>query len=502
MKRWETPALWRWLVVAAALSFIPGLFLPYIGEEAVYTISTLEMWHAHDLSNPLIYGAVYGRPPFLNWIMLPLAELLGVQHVLIASRIVTAVSTILTGAALFGLGRYLGIDRRHTWLAVLTFLSSDALLYHGWLAYADPLFGLLTFAAMSCVLVAARRQNVALLIAASLFTIAAFLTKALTAYVFVAIVWLVVYVRHRDARLTLIKPAALLSYALAIAVPIAWYSFNHTAAVGAQGALMVADIANKLRPDSLFEWLSQIVTFPLETFCRFLPVSLIVIYRYVRQRSTPQPAANQWEGTIAWATLLNFLPYWLAPSSSIRYILPIYPMIAFCLGGYLSRIDLRTLRVAVGCISVAVVLKYIAMVWAFPAYEVRYRGDAVAVAKDILYATQDAPLYIDDSSSAGLTIAANIDQMRWPAAPITFPLAESRDGWIITRHAESAGRTLVRDYWLGGDHVYLVCSGRDCATSGRQPDVKGPSRTTVPLVQDETRRPGDLHLSSVEAKPE
>src|SRR5260370_33699302 len=108
MKRWETPALWRWLVVAAALSFIPGLFLPYIGEEAVYTISTLEIWHAHDLSNPLIYGAVYGRPPFLNLIMLPLAEPLGASHVLIARRIVTAVSSLLAVAALFVLARYHG----------------------------------------------------------------------------------------------------------------------------------------------------------------------------------------------------------------------------------------------------------------------------------------------------------------------------------------------------------------------------------------------------------
>ena len=35
--------LWWWLYAAAALSLYTTLTLPYIGEEAVYTITSLEM---------------------------------------------------------------------------------------------------------------------------------------------------------------------------------------------------------------------------------------------------------------------------------------------------------------------------------------------------------------------------------------------------------------------------------------------------------------------------
>ena len=68
---------WWWLYAAAALSLFTTLTLPYIGEEAVYTITSLEMRLNHDYFVNTLYGTNYGRPPFLNWRIIPLAEVMG-----------------------------------------------------------------------------------------------------------------------------------------------------------------------------------------------------------------------------------------------------------------------------------------------------------------------------------------------------------------------------------------------------------------------------------------
>src|SRR3954452_11701222 len=91
---------WWWLYSAAAVSLFTTIMLPYIGEEAVYTITSLEMRLNHDFFVTTLYGNSYGRPPLLNWLIMPLAETLGWEHMLLASRVVTATATVVTGLTL------------------------------------------------------------------------------------------------------------------------------------------------------------------------------------------------------------------------------------------------------------------------------------------------------------------------------------------------------------------------------------------------------------------
>lgn len=465
MKHGETPTLWRWLLVAAVVSFVPSLFFPYVGEEGVYTMTTLEMWHGHLWSNPVLYGNAYGRPPFLNWLMLPFAMTLGPAHVLVASRLVTALATVFTAASLFAFVRALGGTRRAAWLALLVFLSSDALLYHGWLAYSDPLFALLTFGAMASIMVAAKRKTVAPIGFAMVLVTAAFLTKALTAYVFVLGTWAVVFLRHPDARSTLLKPSAVLCYVAGIAAPFAWFHLtSRTGLAGHEGGAMTGDVLKRMLPANLLEWLRQVVSFPVETFCRFLPVSAVVAYGVLRGQSSGSSETRSWETTAALAAALNFLPYWLSPQGSIRYILPLYPFIAFVLAGRLATLNERTVRIAVYCVAVVIGLKFVALA-VFPIVQTRQHGDAAAVAKSIVAITGADQIYTDDPSSAGLSVNGNIDSQRWPAAPITWVPADMQDGWLLTRTADRPGTAVVWTGTLGKERMYLLCSGRACAAA-------------------------------------
>lgn len=465
----ETPALWRWLVVAAALTFVPSLFLPYVGEEAVYTITTLEMWHSHFWSNTQLYSMQYGRPPFLNWVMMPFAMALGPAHVLMASRLVTALATLATAAVLHWTARAIGVGTRGAWLAVLVFLSSDALLYHGWLAYADPLFALLAYTAMACVVVAAKQERTGPLWVAAACTIAAFLTKALTAYAFVGVAWLVVMVRHPRARVTLLKPAALASYVVAFGAPLVWFKFNHSAGfAGHEGGAMMGDILQKLLPPSVAAWLKQIFVFPLETFCRFLPISVIALYGLRRGRSSSEssgPSGPSWGATLGWIAFVNFLPYWLAPQSSIRYVLPLYPLIAFGLASRLARFDTIKLRVAIYSIAAVIVLKCVGLA-VFPMYLAKHRGDAQAVAKALIAAAGPDPIYANDFTSAGLSIVGNVDSSRWPAAPVAVPPKGVEQGWILSREANLPGARIAKVVYLGKERLLFLCVGRSCDSTG------------------------------------
>src|SRR5258706_1201693 len=123
---------WWWLYAAAALSLYTTLTLPYIGEEAVYTITSLEMRLNHDFFVTTLYGGNYARPPLLNWLILPLAEILRWDHMLLASRIVTATATIITGLTLAWLTLNLTRNRALAAFAAGGFFVRGRAVFSGW----------------------------------------------------------------------------------------------------------------------------------------------------------------------------------------------------------------------------------------------------------------------------------------------------------------------------------------------------------------------------------
>ena len=179
-------------------SFIPLLFLQYVGEEGTSTIAAQEMHASGDFLRTTIYGQNTGRPGLYGWLILGLTRVLGETHILIAARLIAVSSTLLLGLTLAWLVRRLSHDRVLAAFAAAVFLSGDVLLYRGWLAYADPLFSLLTFGAMSALWVAVeeRRRNLPFL--AALGLIGSFLAQAVTGHVFYGVFALVLLWRHRN----------------------------------------------------------------------------------------------------------------------------------------------------------------------------------------------------------------------------------------------------------------------------------------------------------------
>ena len=125
---------------------MPTLFFYLVGEEGIYTITSMEMWHQQNWIQQIMYGVDNQRPPLVNWLIMPLANLIGWQHVVIAARSVSVAATLGSVAWLYWLSRKLFGDKSLALFAALACLSlADLLLYRGWLSYTDPVFAFFTF---------------------------------------------------------------------------------------------------------------------------------------------------------------------------------------------------------------------------------------------------------------------------------------------------------------------------------------------------------------------
>ena len=469
------PVLW-WLYAAAFASFLATLGLPYIGEEAVYTITSLEMSASREFFVTTLYGTNYGRPPLLNWLVIPLADTLGWDRVLAASRIVTAGATVATGLVLAWLASRLTRNDTFAAFAAVVFLTGDALFYRGWLAYADALFTLCVFGAIAClwVCVHERRPLLAWLAVAALTC--GFLAKVQTAYVFYGVA-LAALAWNRDYRRELLHPNSIAAHAAAVAAFLAWHVlFTH----GAQSSHTLTDIVLKARSVDLGAYAAQLAGFPVETVLRFLPASAVALYYFWRMRGNPAarnepPIAGYALVALVAMLAVNYAPYWLWPRSHIRYIMPLYPLIALLVAQAIWRAGERPAAVAVKWFAAAIVLKYVAALWIYPAYHEKYRGDYAAVAADVAALAGSFPLYSNDTTATSLSVVAHLDQLRYPGPPVLWPPKEWKDGWLLARMPDPAMGRPAREYALGRNALYLLCRGAACE-AGRPSTGGSPQR--------------------------
>jgi 4-amino-4-deoxy-L-arabinose transferase-like glycosyltransferase len=462
------PVLW-WLYGAACASFLATLNLPYIGEEAVYTITSLEMRASGEYFVTTLYGTNYGRPPLLNWLVIAGAELLGWDRVLTASRIVTAGATVATGLVIAWLASRLTRNDTFAALAAVVFLTGDALFYRGWLAYADSLFTLLVFGAIACIWVSVHERRPLLTWLAVAALTAGFLAKVQTAYVFYGVA-LLALAWNADYRRELLRPGAIAAHAVAVAAFVAWQvMLTH----GAQSSATLTDIVLKARSVDTGAYAAQLLWFPVETVLRFLPAAGVAIYYGWRARPggralwEPPIAGYAYPALVAMLAV-NYAPYWLWPNSHIRYIMPLYPLIAILVAHAIWRAGERPAAIAVRWFVAAVALKYVAALWLYPAYHEKYRTDYAAVAADVLARAGSHSLYSNDTTATTLSVVAHVDQRRYPGALVQWPPREWRDGWLLARKPDPGLGKPVQEYALGRNVLYLQCRGAACDGS-RQP---------------------------------
>ncbi len=456
-----TPRL-RWLVIIAAVAYAPALAFYYVGEEAIFPISALEMWQNGDWVRQHMYGGNLQHNPFYTWLIIPFASLVGWPFMLPVARAITIGATLATAAILGWLVLRLLRDRGLAWFAALVYLTmADVALYRGWLAYVDPLFAMFIFAAIAALWIACAEDRPALLAAAVLALTCAFMSKAFTAYVFyVSAVFVLLFTS--SGRRLLLGRFSIAMHVAALMAPLAW--LHWVPANSGQGPRMFAEVVAKLMPESGAAYLRQLIGFPAESILRMLPVLPLAIF-YAWRRRIALTAEPVLAVALAMA-LLCYLPYWLAPTSGIRYLLPIYPLFALAAAVVLWRsgeaVIGKVRRWLVGMLA----FKVIFLAFLFPYYQHDYRGENYAqAAREIITLTAGHPLYVNDVSASGMSVAGYIDSSIYPALALKRAPTEWESGFVIAYEEDPRlGRTF-KHYKLAANSLYLLCRGAACAVA-------------------------------------
>lgn len=463
------------LFIVAAISFLPTLGFYYTGEEAIFPIVSQEMWQRGDWMRQYLYGQDLQHNPLFNWLIISFSALAGWEHVLLVTRAITISVTLGTALTLGWLAQRLFGNKVFAAFAALGYLTmADVLIWHGWLSYVDPLFGFFIFAAIAVLWVGVLEQCIALLAVAGVLLTCAFLSKAFTAYVFYAGTLFVLCFETKP-RAFLLRWQNLLILAGTFSAPFVWFMLLPRG--DAQGVRMFAEILSKLSATDISAYLVRLVAYPTEVLFSLAPLPVLALYLWLRKRAQPNsPEHQRLFVTACWIALLNFLPYWLTPQGGMRYIIPIYPVLALVAARIIWQSGATALNVARKWIIATLVLKFVAVLIIFPYYQSHIRGQSYdEAASDILKITQGKPIYITDGGSPGLNVTAYINQRRFPAAALQFPPAQWSSGYVLSPSPDDVLGSAIKKYKLGGDEIYLLCRGSACQSKSISPDSPPPA---------------------------
>ena len=454
-----TRKLWVLYALGAA-AFLPAVAFRYVGEEAIFPLVSLEMWFYGEWVQQILFGQNLQHNPLFNWIIIGVCKVVGWEHMLAVARIVTIGATVSSGLVLAWLvRRVFGDPVFAVFSAVVYLMLADPVLYRGWLSYVDPLFGFLVFSAVACLWVACHERRFLLLGVAVAALTAAFLAKAFTAYVFYGTAVLVL-AWNRDFRRFLLSPASLVMHAAgALAVTI-W--LGALPATQGQGTRMFKEILDKLIPEGVGGYLAKLVLYPLETLVKLAPATMLAGYYLYKRR----PEAATASGAFRLAAVIaaaSYLPYWLAPQSHTRYLMPIYPMAALVFSYLIWNARPGSIAVTVRWFYAMLALKLVLVVGLFPYYQKVYRGENYEqAAHALLQRTAGHPLYTLNVSASGLNVKAYIDLARLPQQPLAFPPAHWDSGFVIAYAPDPKVGEVAEHYRLAGNDLYLLCRGTAC----------------------------------------
>jgi 4-amino-4-deoxy-L-arabinose transferase-like glycosyltransferase len=455
--------MWK-IFWAGAASFLPLLFIHHIGEEAVYTIITQEVWGKKKFIVTTLYGLNYGRPGVYSWLILLVTNALGESHFLIAARIITTSSTLAMGLTLAWLVRKLFNDSLFAAFAAAVFLSGDTLLQRGWIAYSDSIFALFTFVAMATLWVALEEKRRALLLLSTLGLIGSFLAKVFTGYLFYIVLWLILIWRHPNRRF-LFTPWSILTLTIAIAFPFMWnYAIAGDTVFPATLETILRLAKNEEVPD-VATYMALFAAYPIRVVWYLMPTSVMVLFCLLfRKVSSAAPRQN----TIliaAWTVAINLLPYWAVPASSARYLMPLYPLFGLVMAYIVLNSGRLIIDLSAKALIAGVGISYVSALVGYPLYEHYFRGNYDTAAQAIIARAGKFPIYVKDGSSIGLSIAAELNARR--TTPVVFPPSAFQSGFVLALQPDDAIGQVDMEFTIGRDVAgrrtrFLLCRGDAC----------------------------------------
>jgi len=442
---------WIWYVltaIACAFMLLP-IGIQLIGEESVYAVILQNMIEKNN------YGDAFYRPPLFLWASASLSHLLNLSSIELPLRLASIISSICAAmfAAIFA-HKVFKQDNAGIIAALIFLMLGEIQFWYGWLGYADAMFLFFIFSAMVSTWLAAQFKQVRWYALAILLINAAFLTKALTAYVFFASTLIITAWGFHSWRFFL-KPINIILSVLSIAAPIIWMQV-HNSGSNASSNQLIQDIVIRFNSIDVIAYIKHLITTPLEFFLRMMPLSFLVAWFIFRKQ--PAPTQNKEIRLIALILLINALPYWLAPFSSMRHIVPLYGWASLLLSYYFLQLNFQAKKIAIITIVITLFLKIIFSIWVLPFLKERDDSHSFKhIASDVIQITQAQGLSTIRRKSetfAAYAITAYINEMR-PRSSVIQVLQNDEHHVYVLEFTQPANAKLIKTYTPFNSPVYL-----------------------------------------------
>lgn len=439
--------------MAALFMLLPLPVMQYVGEEGLMALKSYEMFVRDDWLRSSIFGMVWPHSVLWHWPVIVISNIIGWVHVDIAVRLVSVIASWLTALSAGLMARWLFNQRYAGWLAALVYLSmGEVAFWYGWLGYVDATFGLFIFTAIATLWRAIATGRFGWFFASLLLISLAFLTKNITAYALYGASGLLLLWRLKQWQL-LKRPLFLSAGLMALSVPMAWQSLVVPA--GENTATTTAhDVLRNFAGYGLWAYLKHWLTLPLIFLFRALPVSLLLVWLWLRRKFHFKK--NPTIATLSLLLLICFLPFWISAGATPRYLVPLYGLVALLLTGLLLQLDPIQLRQSVVLMALIVLVKIPYSLGILPYIkDWRPQRDVKIVAHEIIQQTLNAPLRTQDDVATGLAIAAYIDVWRQQRPPIRWYDGKESGVYILAEVETPGFGQLIKTWRLRGDHIYL-----------------------------------------------
>ena len=306
---------------------------PLYLEEPRRAIVAMEMLQNENYIAPTLLGEwYYNKPPVYNWILLLSTQMFG-GFTEFALRFPTVLAMFAICMIMIVTGRKY-IERADSLVAPLIFISGSSLLfYFSFLAEIDIFYSLITFTGMVAIYYYGAQQRYYLLFfSVYLMCTIGFLTKGLPSLPFTAISLLVYFIDRKKWR-TLFSPAHFLGIALFIIITSGYiylYSGYNNPVILLQ-TFMSESSDRTVTSNSVISLIKHFIVFPFDVLKDMMPAGIIFIFFLMRDIKHFLLPRHDLIRDFNFIFFFNFLFYWISPGTRMRYVYPIYPLLAFIL---------------------------------------------------------------------------------------------------------------------------------------------------------------------------
>ncbi|MDQ6995168.1 MAG: glycosyltransferase family 39 protein [Mariprofundaceae bacterium] len=434
------------IVLALVFMFLP-IHIQFIGEESVYAVYLQNMLQTGDYIN------AFYRPPLFLWISSGLETLFNFHSIELPLRIASILSS-LCAAFFAGFFAHKVFQKKDAGIiGTLLFLTlGEIQFWYGWLGYADAMFLFFIFSSTVCLWLAAQFRKIHWYALAVILINLAFLTKSLTAYAFFFSTLFIVSYGFKSWIFFLRPINILLSIGIIIA-PLFWTTMHGSGAASTSSSL-IHDIAMRFTSIDIPHYLKHLAMFPIEFVARMAPISFVLIYFIIKQKPSLDSNIIRMIGAIF---IINYLPYWLAPFSNMRHVVPLYAWGSLALTYFLLQYDFKVQRAAIIAITIVLLLKVPFSLWGLPFLKEKdasqdFKPAAIDILKQV---SNDAIIRQSSVSFVGFALTAYINEIQSSKENIHFLNSNDHHVYIIA-HDPLKGSIIIKTYTLFGGITYLL----------------------------------------------